>query len=54
LKKVTRSTFDPSSRCSETAVQVSRPRIDADHGNRPLMNQFPNVFGAYAFYHLGK
>lgn len=31
---------------------IERFVVDADHRNRPLINRFPNVFGAIAFYRL--
>ncbi len=33
---------------------IERFVVDANHVNRPLMNRFPNFFGTYAFYRLGR
>lgn len=33
---------------------IERFVVDANHANRPLLNRFPNVFGTYAFYRLGR
>jgi methionine biosynthesis protein MetW len=33
---------------------IERFVVDADHSSRFLMNQFPNFFGTYAFYRLGR
>jgi methionine biosynthesis protein MetW len=33
---------------------IQRFVVDARHANRFLMNQFPNFFGTYAFYRLGR
>lgn len=33
---------------------IERFVVDATHANRFLMNQFPNFFGTYAFYRLGR
>ena len=33
---------------------IERFVVDEDHSNRRLMNQFPNFFGAIAFYRLGR
>jgi methionine biosynthesis protein MetW len=33
---------------------VERFMVDAGHNTRPLINRFPNFFGAFAFYRLGK
>jgi methionine biosynthesis protein MetW len=33
---------------------IERFVVDANHSNRFLMNQFPNFFGTYAFYRLGR
>ncbi len=35
-------------------VIIQRFVVDAAHVNRRLMNRFPNVFGAFAFYRLRK
>jgi methionine biosynthesis protein MetW len=33
---------------------IERFVVDAEHTNRPLMNRFPNFFGTFAFYRLGR
>lgn len=33
---------------------VERFMVDAGHNTRPPINRFPNFFGAFAFYRLGK
>lgn len=33
---------------------IERFVVDANHVSRPLMNRFPNFFGTYAFYRLGR
>ncbi len=33
---------------------IERFVVDADHANRPLINRFPNFFGTFAFYRLGR
>lgn len=33
---------------------VERSMVDATHSTRPMINRFPNFFGAFAFYRLGK
>lgn len=33
---------------------IERFVVDASHTNRPLINRFPNFFGTYAFYRLGR
>lgn len=33
---------------------IERFVVDSQHVNRPLMNYFPNFFGNYAFYRLGR
>ena len=33
---------------------VERFMVDAGHNTRPMINRFPNFFGAFAFYRLGK
>jgi methionine biosynthesis protein MetW len=33
---------------------IERFVVDASHTNRALLNRFPNVFGTYAFYRLGR
>lgn len=40
--------------CREKGVRIiERFVADSKHLNRPLMNVFPNFFGAIAFYRLG-
>jgi len=33
---------------------IERFVVDPEHGNRPLINRFPNFFGTFAFYRLGR
>jgi methionine biosynthesis protein MetW len=33
---------------------IERFVVDAEHTNRPLINRFPNFFGTFAFYRLGR
>jgi len=33
---------------------VERFMVDASHSTRPLIRRFPNFFGAFAFYRLGR
>lgn len=33
---------------------IERFVVDEKHLNRPLLNRFPNTFGTYAFYRLGR
>jgi len=33
---------------------IQRFVVDARHLNRPIINRFPNFFGTYAFYRLGR
>ena len=41
--------------CEELRLTViERFVVDADHANRPLINRFPNFFGTFAFYRLGR
>ncbi len=41
--------------CRERGVRIiERFVVDASHANQPLINRFPNVFGTYAFYRLGR
>jgi methionine biosynthesis protein MetW len=41
--------------CSEKSLRIIERFVsDANHVNRPLMNRFPNFFGTYAFYRLGR
>ncbi|MEZ5558485.1 MAG: methionine biosynthesis protein MetW [Pseudomonadales bacterium] len=49
-------TFDDFERlCRDKALQIiERFVVDPDHRARPLINRFPNFFGTYAFYRLGR
>jgi methionine biosynthesis protein MetW len=49
-------TFDDFEKlCQDKDLEIiERFVVDADHGNRPLINRFPNFFGTYAFYRLGR
>lgn len=49
-------TFDDfEALCQDMRLEIiERFVVDADHTNRPLMNRFPNFFGTYAFYRLGR
>ncbi|MEM8766425.1 MAG: methionine biosynthesis protein MetW [Pseudomonadota bacterium] len=41
--------------CQELGLTIiERFVVDADHANRPLINRFPNFFGTFAFYRLGR
>ena len=41
--------------CAEQNLNIiERFMVDAGHSTRPLINRFPNFFGAFAFYRLGK
>jgi methionine biosynthesis protein MetW len=41
--------------CQERGFDIiERFVVDANHANRPLMNRFPNFFGTFAFYRLGR
>jgi methionine biosynthesis protein MetW len=41
--------------CRDKQIHIiERSMVDADHANRPLINRFPNFFGAFAFYRLGR
>jgi methionine biosynthesis protein MetW len=41
--------------CSDQKLNiVERFMVDAEHAARPMINRFPNFFGAFAFYRLGK
>lgn len=41
--------------CRDKQINIiERFMVDADHASRPLINRFPNFFGAFAFYRLGK
>ena len=33
---------------------IERFVVDSVHANRPLINRFPNFFGTFAFYRLGR
>ncbi len=33
---------------------IERFVVDSAHANRPLINRFPNFFGTFAFYRLGR
>ncbi|NBC22495.1 MAG: methionine biosynthesis protein MetW [Gammaproteobacteria bacterium] len=49
-------TFDDFERlCQDKGLRIiERFVVDAKHANRPLLNRFPNFFGTYAFYRLGR
>lgn len=49
-------TFDDfEALCQDKNLRIiERFVVDASHGNRPLINRFPNFFGTYAFYRLGR
>ncbi len=41
--------------CFDEGVHIiERFVVDAGHVTRPLINRFPNFFGAFAFYRLGR
>jgi len=41
--------------CHDKQINIiERFVVDADHASRPLINRFPNFFGAFAFYRLGR
>jgi methionine biosynthesis protein MetW len=41
--------------CHDKAFRIiERFVVDATHSNRPLINRFPNFFGTFAFYRLGR
>jgi len=41
--------------CQDLGLNIiERFVVDADHANRPLINRFPNFFGTFAFYRLGR
>ena len=41
--------------CREENLHIiERFTVDALHSTRPMINRFPNFFGAFAFYRLGK
>ena len=49
-------TFDDFEQlCQDKQLEIiERFVVDASHANRPLLNRFPNFFGTYAFYRLGR
>jgi methionine biosynthesis protein MetW len=49
-------TFDDfESLCQDKGLQIiERFVVDANHAAKPLINRFPNFFGTYAFYRLGR
>ncbi len=49
-------TFDDFERlCQHKGLQIiERFVVDSKHDNRPVINRFPNFFGTYAFYRLGR
>ena len=49
-------TFDDFERlCRDKGLEIiERFVVDASHAARPLINRFPNFFGTYAFYRLGR
>jgi methionine biosynthesis protein MetW len=49
-------TFDDFERlCRQKSLAIKeRFVVDSRHDNRPLINRFPNFFGTYAFYRLGR
>ncbi|MEQ8858307.1 MAG: methionine biosynthesis protein MetW [Pseudomonadales bacterium] len=41
--------------CQDKQLEIiERFVVDERHANRPLINRFPNFFGTYAFYRLGR
>lgn len=41
--------------CRDKSLRIiQRFVVDARHVNRPIINRFPNFFGTYAFYRLGR
>lgn len=41
--------------CQDLGLNIiERFVVDPDHANRPLINRFPNFFGTFAFYRLGR
>ncbi|MFW6094343.1 MAG: methionine biosynthesis protein MetW [Pseudomonadota bacterium] len=41
--------------CQEKGLRIiERFVVDPHHVNRPLLNRFPNLFGTFAFYRLGR
>jgi methionine biosynthesis protein MetW len=49
-------TFDDFEKlCQDKRLAIiERFVVDANHSDRPLINRFPNFFGTYAFYRLGR
>jgi methionine biosynthesis protein MetW len=49
-------TFDDFERlCRDKSLRIiQRFVVDPRHVNRPMINRFPNFFGTYAFYRLGR
>ncbi len=49
-------TFDDFERlCQDKRLEIiERFVVDAGHADKPLINRFPNFFGTYAFYRLGR
>jgi methionine biosynthesis protein MetW len=47
------SDFERLCRAKQLPI-IERFVVDAQHANRALLNRFPNVFGTYAFYRLGR
>jgi methionine biosynthesis protein MetW len=49
-------TFDDFEQlCRDKSLRIiQRFVVDARHLNRPMINRFPNFFGTYAFYRLGR
>jgi methionine biosynthesis protein MetW len=49
-------TFDDFEQlCRDKSLRIiERFVVDARHVNRPMINRFPNFFGTYAFYRLGR
>jgi methionine biosynthesis protein MetW len=49
-------TFDDFERlCRDKSLRIiQRFVVDPRHVNRPIINRFPNFFGTYAFYRLGR
>jgi methionine biosynthesis protein MetW len=41
--------------CRDKGLPILRRFVvDHEYGNRPIINAFPNLFGTFAFYHLGR
>ena len=49
-------TFDDfEALCQHKQLEIiERFVVDASHADQPLINRFPNFFGTYAFYRLGR